>query len=48
MVVVVNVQIPRRLDKEQRELLERLAESVRPEQLSADESLVGKLRRLLK
>jgi molecular chaperone DnaJ len=48
MVVVVNVQIPRRLDKEQRELLEQLAESVRPEQLSADESLVGKLRRLLK
>jgi molecular chaperone DnaJ len=45
---VVNVQIPRRLDKQQRELLEELADSVRPEQLGAGESLVGKLRRLLK
>jgi molecular chaperone DnaJ len=45
---VVNVQIPRRLDKQQRELLEELARSVRPEQLAADESFVGKLRRLLK
>jgi molecular chaperone DnaJ len=44
---VVNVQIPRRLDREQRELLEQLADSVRPEQLGAEESLVGKLRRLL-
>src|SRR3954452_5169270 len=44
---VVNVQIPRRLDREQRALLEKLADSVRPEQLGADESLVGKLRRLL-
>ena len=48
LVVVVNVQIPRRLDKEQRALLERLAESVRPEQLDMDDSLAGKLRRLLK
>jgi molecular chaperone DnaJ len=47
LVAVVNVQIPRRLDRDQRELLEQLAESVRPEQLEADESLVGKLRRLL-
>jgi molecular chaperone DnaJ len=44
---VVNVQIPRRLDREQRELLEQLADSVRPEQLGAEETLVGKLRRLL-
>ena len=44
---VVNVQIPRRLDHDQRELLEQLADSVRPEQFGADESLVGKLRRLL-
>jgi molecular chaperone DnaJ len=44
---LVNVQIPRRLDKQQRELLEELADSVRPEQLGAEESLVGKLRRLL-
>jgi molecular chaperone DnaJ len=45
---VINVQIPRRLDKQQRELLSELADSIRPEQLGTDESLVGKLRRLLK
>jgi DnaJ-class molecular chaperone len=44
---VVNVQIPRKLDREQRELLERLAESVRPDQFGESETLVGKLRRLL-
>jgi DnaJ-class molecular chaperone len=44
---IVNVQIPRRLDKQQRELLEELAESIRPEQLGEEESLVGRLRRLL-
>jgi molecular chaperone DnaJ len=44
---VVNVQIPRKLDREQRALLEQLAESVRPEQLGESETLVGKLRRLL-
>jgi molecular chaperone DnaJ len=45
--VVANVVIPRRLTAEQRELLERLAESVQHEQLHADgESMVGKLRRL--
>lgn len=43
---VANVQIPRKLTKEQRELLERLADSVAPEQLRTDESVVGKLRRL--
>jgi molecular chaperone DnaJ len=45
---VVNVQIPRRLDGDQRALLEELAASVTPEQLGAEESLVGKLRRLLR
>jgi molecular chaperone DnaJ len=44
---VVNVQIPRKLDRQQRELLEQLAESVRHEQLGESETLVGKLRRLL-
>ena len=44
--VVANVVIPRRLTGEQRDLLEQLAESVTPEQLRTDESLVGKLRRL--
>jgi molecular chaperone DnaJ len=43
---VANVQIPRKLTREQRDLLERLAESVREEQLRSDESVVGKLRRL--
>jgi len=47
LVAVVNVQIPRKLDREQRELLEQLAESVRPEQFGESETLVGKLRRLL-
>jgi molecular chaperone DnaJ len=44
--VVANVIIPRRLTGEQRELLERLAESVEDTQLRSDESMVGKLRRL--
>jgi molecular chaperone DnaJ len=44
---VVNVQIPRKLDRDQRKLLEQLADSVRPEQLGAEETLVGKLRRLI-
>jgi molecular chaperone DnaJ len=44
---VLNVQIPRKLDRDQRDLLEQLAESIRPEQLNAEETLVGKLRRLL-
>jgi molecular chaperone DnaJ len=46
--VVVDVVVPRRLSGEQRELLERLAASLRPENLSEDGSLVGKLRRLLR
>jgi molecular chaperone DnaJ len=44
--VIANVIVPRRLTGEQRDLLERLAETVTPEQLRSDESLVGKLRRL--
>jgi molecular chaperone DnaJ len=44
--VVVNVVIPRKLDKRQRALLEELAGTVKPEQLRGDESLVGKLKRL--
>ena len=46
--VVVDVVVPRRLSGEQRELLERLAASLRPENLSEDGSLVAKLRRLLR
>jgi molecular chaperone DnaJ len=44
--VVVNVAIPRRLSKEQRELLEQLADSFGEDAFKSDESLVGKLRRL--
>jgi molecular chaperone DnaJ len=43
--VVVNVVIPRRLRREQRELLSRLAESMTAENLRTDESVFGKLRR---
>jgi molecular chaperone DnaJ len=45
--VVVNVVIPRRLDGDQRELLQRLADSITDENLRSDESMVSKLRRLL-
>jgi molecular chaperone DnaJ len=44
--VVTNVVVPRRLTGEQRDLLERLAESIDDDQLRSDESVVGKLRRL--
>lgn len=44
--VVVDVVIPRRLDKRQRELLTELAGSITPEQLSRSESLNAKLKRL--
>jgi molecular chaperone DnaJ len=45
--VVVNVVIPRRLSPEQRDLVQRLADSIRDDNLRADESMVSKLRRLL-
>ncbi len=43
--VVVNVVIPRRLKREQRELLQRLAESMTDDNLRTDEGVFGKLRR---
>ena len=43
--VVVNVQIPRHLDREQRELLERLADSMTDHNLRSDEGVLGKLKR---
>jgi molecular chaperone DnaJ len=43
--VVVNVVIPRRLKREQRELLQQLAESMTDENLRTDEGVFGKLRR---
>jgi molecular chaperone DnaJ len=45
--VVVNVIVPRRLSKRQRELLTELAESMEPENLVSDESVFSKLRRSL-
>jgi molecular chaperone DnaJ len=45
--VVVNVVVPRRLTREQRKLSERLAESITEENVRTDESLVGKLKRLI-
>ncbi len=43
--VVINVVIPRRLDHRQRELLEELADSLRPENLQSHEGVFHKLRR---
>jgi molecular chaperone DnaJ len=45
--VVVNVVIPRRLSRDQRALLEQLAETLDDENLRQDESLVSKLKRAL-
>jgi molecular chaperone DnaJ len=45
--VVVNVVVPRRLSREQRKLAEKLADSMTDENVRTDESLVGKLKRLL-
>ena len=44
--VVVNVVIPRKLDKDQRRLAQELADSMTDENLRVDESLLGKLKRL--
>ncbi|MGI8559262.1 MAG: molecular chaperone DnaJ [Solirubrobacteraceae bacterium] len=46
--VVVNVQIPRRLTHEQRELVEQLAASMTDENLRTDDSMFSKLRRALR
>ena len=45
--VVANVVVPRRLSREQCELLERLADSMTEENLRTEESVFGKLRRAL-
>ena len=42
---VVNVVVPRHLKREQRELLEQLAESLTEHNLASDEGMLGKLRR---
>jgi molecular chaperone DnaJ len=46
--VVVNIVIPRRLSDAQRELLGRLNESLTDENLRSDESVLAKLRRVLR
>jgi molecular chaperone DnaJ len=45
--VVVNVVVPRKLSSEQRRLAQELADSMTDENLRVDESLLGKLKRLL-
>ena len=43
--VVANVVIPKRLKREQRELLERLSESLTDDNLRTEEGVFGKLKR---
>jgi molecular chaperone DnaJ len=43
--VVVNVVVPKHLSREQRELVERLADSMTDHNLRTDEGVFGKLRR---
>jgi len=45
--VVVNVVVPRKLSREQRKLAEKLADSITDANVATEESLVGKLKRLL-
>ena len=46
--VFVDVVVPRRLSGGQRELLEQLAATLTEDNLRGDDTLVGKLRRLLR
>jgi molecular chaperone DnaJ len=46
--VVVNVVVPRRLSSEQRELFERLHDTLTDENLRTEESMLSKLRRALR
>ena len=43
--MVINVVIPRRLTREQRELLGKLAETMTDENLRTEEGVFGKLKR---
>jgi molecular chaperone DnaJ len=45
--VVVNVTIPRRLSRHQRDLLEELSDSLTEENLRAEEGMLAKLRRVM-
>ena len=44
---MVNVVVPRKLSKDQKRLARQLADSMTEENLRLDESLLGKLKRLL-
>ncbi len=46
--VVMNVVIPRRLSEEQRELIERLLQTLTEENMRSEESMFAKLRRVLR
>ncbi len=45
--VVVNVSVPRKLDRRQRDLLERFAETLHDGNQASDEGMLSKLRRLV-
>jgi molecular chaperone DnaJ len=45
--VVVNVVVPKRLKREQKELLRRLSDSLTEENLRTEEGVFGKLKRAL-
>ncbi len=45
--VIVNVTIPRRLTREQRDMLEQFAGTLTDDNLRADEGMIAKLRRVL-
>ena len=45
--VVVNVAIPRRLTREQRDLLERFADTITDDNSRSDEGMLAKLKRVL-
>jgi molecular chaperone DnaJ len=45
--VIVNVTVPRRLTREQRDMLERFAETLTDDNHRADEGMIAKLRRVL-
>jgi molecular chaperone DnaJ len=45
---IVNVIVPRKLSAAQRELVQQLADSIGEDNLRQDETLIGKLRRLLR
>ena len=45
--VVVNVTIPRRLTHEQRDMLERFADSLTEDNQRGDEGMIAKLKRVL-